>query len=180
MKFAKFKSMTKKLHRLEVVQIPDEGLQFLNNGYVVYPVHTLPPLNDEMVFALLDISTEQEREKVHITYVDGIVFNYDDYDPNEEPLRAASVMIDGCVPVMTSAGLYYYNPAWLSSFDGTDFQMMVRYRLGEEERRFPYIAIKRGMLAVGFVVLRDFNADLSPAQKKSIMDLCSMLEVGNA
>ena len=63
MKISKFIQISKKLHRLEVIQLPEEGLQFLNNGYVVFPVHNLPPLNDEMIYALLDRSTESEYKR---------------------------------------------------------------------------------------------------------------------
>lgn len=115
MKFKKFQSLAKSTGQCQVIQIDKAGLQFLNNGYAVYPAHNLPTLNDEMIFALLDID-EHKRDNFAITRVSNTFLNYDDTDAAEEPVVSARFAInfnnsDYIVrPVFTKQGLYYYDP----------------------------------------------------------------------
>ena len=87
----------------------------------------------------------------------------------------SNVTIDDVMPVFTVSGLYYFNPVHLKCFDGEDYQLVVRYR-EENDKLLPYIAVKRGMILLGFVMLSDFNKDFHNAKKQSIMELCGMLE----
>ena len=180
MKFKKFQSLAKSAGMCEVICIEEENIQFLNNGYTVYPVHRLPSLNDEMIIALLDIK-EKKREDFSITHVATTSINYNDIDDSEEPLVTARFTIkfdevENVVrPVFAKNGLYYYNPKWLEPFDGEDYTLYIRYSKGN-----PYIAVKQGMFALGFVLLRDLNErlqDLKIDSKADLETLCSMLEV---
>lgn len=188
-KFKKFQSLTKHSGQCQVIQITESDLQFLNNGYAVYPAHNLPELNDEMIFALFDID-EKNRDNFAITRVSNTFLNYDDTDDTEEPAVNAGFAIkfnnlDYIVrPVFTKQGLFYYDPKWVAPFDGNYDALFVRYSPESHNpshpSRNPYIAVKSGLFVVGFVLLRDLNADLKALANNSREDLqtlCSMLEV---
>lgn len=184
MKFKRFQSLAKSSGQCQVIQIDEANLQFLNNGYLVYPAHNLPALNDEMIFALLDIE-EHKRDNFAITRVSNTFLNYNDTDNQEEPLVSARFEIKFnnlnhfVKPVFTKLGLYYYDPKWLAPFDGDYDALYVRYN-AESKAGQPYIAVKSGLFVVGFVLLRDLNADLKALANNSREDLqtlCSMLEV---
>lgn len=183
-KFKKFQSLTKHSGQCQVIQITESDLQFLNNGYAVYPAHNLPELNDEMIFALFDID-ENKRDNFAITRVSHTFLNYDDTDDTEEPVVSARFVIkfnnqDYVVrPVFTKQGLYYYDPKWVAPFDGNYDALYVRYNT-ESPTGQPYIAVKSGLFVVGFVLLRNLNVDLKALANNSREDLqtlCSMLEV---
>lgn len=183
-KFKKFQNLTKHSGQCQVIQISESDLQFLNNGYAVYPAHNLPALNDEMIFALFDID-EKKRDNFAITRVSNTFLNYDDTDDTEEPVVNAGFAIkfnnlDYIVrPVFTKQGLYYYDPRWLAPFDGSYDTLFVRYD-SESPSGQPYMAVKSGLFVVGFVLLRDLNVELKALANNSREDLqtlCSMLEV---
>lgn len=183
-KFKKFQSLTKHSRQCQVIQISESDLQFLNNGYSVYPAHNLPALNDEMIFALFDIE-EKNRDNFAITRVSNTFLNYDDTDDTEESVVNAGFAIkfnnlDYIVrPVFTKQGLFYYDPKWVAPFDGNYDALYVRYN-NHSLTGQPYIAVKSGLFVVGFVLLRDLNADLKALANNSREDLqtlCSMLEV---
>lgn len=183
MKFKKFQSIAKNAGQIEIIQIKESKLQFLNNGYTVYPVHKLPELNNEMIFALLDID-EKKRDDYAITRVNNTSLNYNDIDETEEPVVSASFTIkfanlDNTVrPVFTRRGLYYYDPKWLEPFEGDYDSLFIRCDNNFDSQ--PYIAVKSGIFIVGFIILRNLNLQLKMFANKSNEDLrtlCSMLEV---
>ena len=185
MKFKKFAALTKKVGRCEIINLQKENLQFLNNGYVYYPMHDLQPIDNETLYALIDVEKEK-RDNFSITHItEEVLINVSDTDSTEEPLLRARLIIkfqessDIVQPVFTKYGLFYYCPNWLAPFDGESYELFLRY-CSDNRGGFPYIAVKTGMFVLGFVALQNLNTHMNMFAgngKEDLQTLCSMIEV---
>lgn len=184
MKFKKFQSLTKATNRVDVIHIEKENLQFLSNGYTVYPIHNLPTLNDEMILALFDID-DKKRDSFSISHKNDTHLNYKDTIPDEQILVSAGFTLkfdtfESVVrPVFTEYGLYYYDPRWLAPFEGEDYTLFLRFDRTTRDDPRPYIAVKAGMLLLGFVNLGNLNNKMNKFildSREDLETLCSMLE----
>lgn len=180
MKLRKFESLAKHSGRVVVVNIEKEHLQYISNGYVAYPMHKLPKLSREMIFALLNID-EAKQDTFAVEYGDNFSFDWSDSCENEEPMKSANFSISlnernvAVIPVFTKSGLYYYMSSWIAPFIDENYTLAVRYR----DDNTPYIAIKSGMLVLGFVMLQNLNELINKCKKgkEDLLTMYSMIEV---
>jgi hypothetical protein len=182
MKLKKFTTQTKKVGICEIINIEEEHLQYLSNGYTVFPVHDLPPLDNATLFSLLDIEKDKQ-ELFTVSRVFSTHYNSKDVDKTEMPLETARFILrfdefrnTTIRPVFTETGLYYYDPSWLAPFADENYQLFIRR--GADKR--PYIAVKAGMFVIGFICLVDFNFRLdvlTDKGKEDLLNLAAMIEV---
>lgn len=132
-----------------------KGVQWLGDGRCLYPMHSLPTLDEAGVKALLDIA-DKKKDKTFLHTIKEIGVNLDDYDPKERELERSGYIITYAgrqlTPYTSGEGILYFDASYLKPVkDMEQLSLFVRY--GTDGR--PYIAIKAGMLLVGICLPED-------------------------
>lgn len=125
------------------------GVQWIGDGMCLYPMYSLPTLDEAGVKALLDI-TDKKKDKTFLHTIKEIGVNLDDYDPKERELERSGYIITYAgrelTPYQSDKGILYFDADYLKPVkDMEQLSLFVRYGTGGR----PYIAIKAGMLLVG-------------------------------
>lgn len=120
--------------------------QWIGDGCCLYPLYGMPELDEETVFAVLDIP-EDKREGYTVSYEAWPnTINADD-EADERPLLNSPCGIvwkdTKLMPMRTSLGLWFYSPDYLDPLrDLENFEFYERETPGGQ----PYLAIKTGLL----------------------------------
>ena len=134
-----------------------EITQWLGDGYSLYPLNGLPILDEETLFAVLDVS-EKQREKavVHRDNMPG-TFNADDTDPAETALNEGDIplILGGTVlqPLMTRKGITFIQRKYLEPLDDMLGMIQLFERVAADGQ--PYIVAKAGLLIAAIIMPYD-------------------------
>ena len=122
--------------------------QWISNGRAFYHTYGLPTLDVDSLLYVLDIP-EKKQEKVwtdHQYAMPGSL-NFSDYDDTERELPRVQTTVgfegDVWMPVRTSLGLMFIDPAYLKPLKDLDTEPELKERQAANGEI--YIAVKRGM-----------------------------------
>ena len=122
--------------------------QWISNGRAFYPTYGLPTLDVDSLLYVLDIP-EKKQEKVwtdHQYAMPGSL-NFSDYDDTERELPRVQTTVgfegDVWMPVRTSLGLMFIDPAYLKPLKDLDTEPELKERQAANGEI--YIAVKRGL-----------------------------------
>lgn len=128
--------------------------QWISDGQAVYPIHNLPMLTPKNIFAMFDITGEQQSK----FYVENRVLpahlNFDDSDDTEYLIDRGKVSLtingQALEPLETSQGLAFVNRKYLAPFS----DLPDGYELYERTSKHGcvYIAVKSGFLLLGIII----------------------------
>lgn len=123
--------------------------QFVGNGYAMYPISGLPELNLDILFAMMDVTKNEQN--LWVTSRGDITENpvFDIGDPDEIYLSAppmkfvehATVM----QPLFWDGGMVFVNQKYIPK-GGASYDFFLR-----ETEESSYVVIKQGMLLEGVV-----------------------------
>lgn len=131
-----------------------EITQWLGDGYSLYPLNGLPILDEETVFAVLDVP-EKQREKavVRRENMPG-TFNADDTDPAEKAVNEGDIplILGGTVlqPLMTRKGITFIQRKYLEPLDDMLGMIQLFERVTADGQ--PYIVAKAGLLIAAIIM----------------------------
>ena len=131
-------------------------VQMLSDGVAIYPLDSLPELDEEFICQLYDINDKQ-REKIRFTIDEPLPFDYEfaDTDPAETVTQIMdfSIKMDGCgvlLPIVTESGLKFINNIYLTPFSDTD-SGDIHYFLRQTPDGREYFAVKVGLLLYAII-----------------------------
>lgn len=128
--------------------------QWLGNGYAYYPVHDLPELSRDNVFAIFDVPADK-RDKYH--YVERDLpanINFEDSDGTESLVGRGDMCIvaEGRLlePIITSQGLMFMDKRFLNPFSGGENGIELYERTSDLGQI--YFVAKTGFLLEGVIM----------------------------
>lgn len=132
--------------------IENEGVQWLSDGYSMYPLFDLPRFDEETICRTYDIS-EKKAAKMTIRYdlEAPAAFDLSDDVPDEVACDYDDELFGGVIPVQTSQGVVFIRRDHLSPFNDTARDTLYLF-----ERHSPkggiYFAVKVGFMLMGIVL----------------------------
>lgn len=151
-----------------------EITQWLGDGYSLYPLNGLPILDEETLFAVLDVP-EKQREKavVHRDNMPG-TFNADDTDPAEIALNEGDIplILGGTVlqPLMTRKGITFIQRKYLEPLDDMLGMIQLFERVAADGQ--PYIVAKAGLLIAAIIMPYDAIKESFVSQLEDMAGEC--------
>ena len=150
---SKIKDICKTAKRIVITRT--ECVQWISDGYGIYPLYNMPELSRQNVFAIFDIPEDKqqgfqfdERECIG----DGVLLS--DEDERELPLTLLSTEIKAYGVTLAVAksetGVIFINKRYLAPFADFENGVQLYERRGCGGK--PYIAIKDGMFLYGLIL----------------------------
>ena len=161
MKIGAIEKLCKSARRILIINDEERGIQWLGDGYCLYPLFKLPRLNGENIFAIFDIPEDkqgkiyfEEKEKLPMS------LNVEDVSDGETPITPESICISyngkALVPIKCSVGVMMIDKRYLGVFDG---DVAYYERLLPSGR--PYVVAKEGMFTAGIILPEEPNEKLA-------------------
>ena len=155
MKFQKIQQLCKSSRRIVIISPEGGSVQWISDGYALYPLYGLPHLAGDSVFTLFDIPKDK-RDKIYLDEREclPVHINVADCDEGEVVLYRESVELTyhgkTLIPIRGSQGVIFLEKKYLQPF--TD----VKDGVNLSERSFsdgrPYVVVKEGFLLVGVIL----------------------------
>ena len=146
----------KKTKCITIYEDHENEIQWIGDGYSLYPLHKMPKFDTETICRAYDIS-EKQAEKIHFVHEDELptLLCYDDIDDGEnvlDPIKMALIHEGAYVqPYMTSQGIKFMNQTYLAPVeDEGDMFMEVYERF--TTRGNMYFAVKTGMQLLAIIM----------------------------
>lgn len=137
--------------RKRVVVHKGEDAQWVGDGYVSYPIYSLPELNEESIRILLDVK-EDAWDKFTCGFYPGVPFMEEDNALCDRELQELGISISFrgkmLIPLTDGLTIYYVEGKYLKPFN--DFAPIFCYRPREGFGE-GLILLKEGMLLRGVV-----------------------------
>lgn len=157
MKIGTIEKLCKSAKRISIVNDGERSIQWISDGYCMYPLFKLPKLNAENIFAIFDIP-EDKQGKIQFDVRDDfpVSLNFGDVDGAEHVITpdAYSINANGItlVPFRCSLGVMLIDKKYLGVFDGevTFYERCTSFG-------WPYLVAKEGMFISG--VILPYTAD---------------------
>ncbi len=160
MKIQKIQQLCKSAKRIVLYNDEDQGIQWISDGYCVFPLFNLPKLDEQSVYTLFDIP-EDKRGKIYYSEEDELPRSlcYEDFYEGEnvvKPEQFGIVAYGRSLEVIRGAeGATLYDKKYLSVFDD-DVMLFERLRSNGS----PYIVAKEGMFVAGVIMPFEPNIQL--------------------
>jgi hypothetical protein len=160
MKIQKIQSLCKSAKRIIIFNDADEGIQWISDGYCLFPLLNLPRLTEDNIYALFDIPKDkrgkiffEEREELPKSLCFEDSFEEENaVNPEQFGIYAYGQAFD----VFRGAeGALLVDSKYLSAFD-KDVTYFERLRRGAS----PYIVAKEGMFVSGVILPFEANITL--------------------
>lgn len=154
--------------------IENDGVQWLSDGYSLYPLFDLPHFDEETICRTFDIS-EKKAAKMSIRY-DGCppasICLWDEV-VDEVECEYDSELFGGVISVQTSQGVVFIRRDHLSPFGDTDQDTLRLF-----ERHSPngstYFAVKIGFMLAGIVLPYNCINERFVEKIKAISEQCEI------
>ena len=138
--------------RSNVLHLIDYGdVQWLSDGYSMYPLFDLPRFDEETICRTFDIS-EKKAAKMAIRYDEQppAAFCLDDDVEGEAPCDFDDELFGGVIPVQTSQGVMFIRRDHLSPFNDTAQDTLQLFERHSKSGN-TYFAVKIGFMLMGIV-----------------------------
>lgn len=163
--------LCKNRRQIHLCEDPINACQWIGDGRSLYQLHEMPTLDEDTVFAVLDVP-ENKREMYTVKHT-AWPNTFDAHDSCGEkmmPTAKAGIVWKGqaLTQARTSLGLMFYDRAYLRPFSDLD-----EYEIWERETSDGqiYLAVKTGFFLRGIIVPtlpdpEDLNDELSQLVKE--------------
>ncbi len=111
MKISKILGFCKKEKYIEHFIANNE--QWLGDGNALYPIYNLPVLSRDNILALLDITSDEKREKFFFTEKSKNLINFDDTCSDEQMVEKTKISIGSSVAIRTAEGCVFFHKKYL-------------------------------------------------------------------
>ena len=160
MKIQKIQALCKAAKRIVIFNDENHGMQWISDGYCIFPLFNLPKLNEKNVYALFDIPEDkqgkiffEEREELPRSIC------FSDYDKTEVAVKPEAFGISAygrrLNVIRGSEGATLYDARYFSVFED-DATFFERPRADGA----PYIVVKEGMFLAGVLLPYEANNEL--------------------
>ena len=172
MEIKKIIGLCKRSNMLHLIE--NDGVQWLSDGYGMYPLFDLPRFDEETICRTFDIS-EKKAAKMTIRYDEKppAAFCLKDDVLGEVPCDFDDELFGGVIPVQTSQGVMFVRRDHLSPFNDTAQDTLQLF-----ERHTPsggtYFAVKIGFMLVGVITPFDCINDRFVDKLKRISEQCEI------
>lgn len=152
MKIQKIQQLCKSAKRIVIYNDEELGIQWISDGYCIFPLFKLPRLTEENIYTMFDIPADKQG-KIYFEQRDELPASlcFDDYFEGEVAVRSEQfgiVAYGRALEVIRGAeGATLYDKKYLSVFDD-DAVFFERLRSGGS----PYIVVKEGMFIAGVIM----------------------------
>lgn len=162
MKIGTIEKLCKSAKRILIVNDKERGIQWISDGYCMYPLLKLPRLTAENIFAIFDIP-EDKQGKIYFDEREDFPIALDTYDscdgesvisPEGNAILAGGRVL---VPFKCAEGVMLIENKYLNVFDD-DVTYYVRPLFSGR----PYIVAKEGMFVSGIIL--PYEADYKLAE----------------
>lgn len=132
----------------------DDKCQWVSNGVAAYPLHNMPWLDEETLFAIFDVPADK-RDKYTFRSADlsSVALDFSDNAPQEKVLERDMLQLcmDGreVEPLKSTHGIIFLDTQFLKPF--ADEQSMELYERCTKSGE-TYIAVKSGLLLLGVIM----------------------------
>lgn len=145
----------KKTKSIMLYEQAGTDLQWIGDGYSIYPLYQMPKFDSETLCRAYDIG-EKQREKIVIRHENSlpIAFNYEDMDSGEhicDPIQM-TLIYDGAVvqPYMTSQGIKFLNQRYMQPMEDEGEMFLEVYERFTVTGQM-YFAVKSGMMLLAII-----------------------------
>ena len=172
MEIKKIINLCKKSGALRIYE--NEGVQWISDGYALYPLFGLPLFDEESICAAYDISAKK-AEKMHITFDLNLPANFDfrDDTAEETQCKRGSPIFGGLIPITTSHGIEFIQSKYLLPFADHDDNMLYIFERTTAAGA-TYFAIKDGLMLAGLVMPYDC---INEGFVNNLKDICEQCEI---
>lgn len=178
MKINSIQKICKSQKRIILFQTPS-GVQWISDGFAIFPLYGLPPLDCESVLVMFDIP-EKKQDKIFCEIKSGLPEAYDFSDTADEEsqleLGSISICAKGMtlLPLKTSFGITYINQKYLAPFSDSENGVTLYERTTPAGQT--YIAVKEGFLLTGIILPYDIVTKDFVSSLKEIYELSAVAE----
>ena len=161
MKLGTIEKLCKSAKRILIVNDKARGIQWISDGYCMYPLLKLPKLTAENIFAIFDIP-EDKQGKIYFDEREDLPESLDALDTvdNETVVNPESNAIYSSgrllVPFKCAEGVMLIENKYLGVFDDD-----VTYYVRPLPSGRPYIVAKEGMFVSGIILPYDAGYQLA-------------------
>lgn len=172
MEIKKIIGLCKKSNVLHLIE--QDGVQWLSDGFGMYPLFDLPRFDEETICRTFDIS-EKKAAKMAIRYdlMPPASLCLDNETEDEVVCDFDDELFGGVIPVQTSQGVMFIRRDHLSPFNDTAQDTLQLF-----ERHSPkggtYFAVKVGFMLVGIVMPFDCINERFVDKLKRISEQCEI------
>lgn len=157
MRIQEIAKLCRKRKIVKLYQVGDE--QWVSNGSAIYPLHGLPRMERDNLFTVMDVSNSSQDDYFYdeqtIQRKDpAFPICFEDYCEGEELGEKEELVIsyhwEHVQGIKTSSGTVFFDSELLKPFEG-DYGFYIRF----SPQGVPYIAVKKGMILIGIVFVKD-------------------------
>lgn len=145
----------KKTKCIMLFEQPENDLQWIGDGYSLYPLYQMPKFDSETLCRAYDIS-EKQRNNIAFRHEDSLptAFCYKDIENGEhicDPIQM-SLIHDGAIvqPYLTSQGIKFLNQRYMQPCDDEGEMFLEVYERFTKDGQM-YFAIKSGMMLLAII-----------------------------
>ncbi len=155
----KIKALASLCKQTKGIHLYEEGndVQWIGDGYAMYPLYNMPILNKQNIFTIFDVPDSKRNDYTFREAAMPEGYSFSDIDDCERMLDHEGIFITRMgvtlQPLRTSQGIVFIDTDYLKPVADIKDTIELYERLTKSGR--PYIAIKNGMLLVGIVQIND-------------------------
>ena len=152
----------------------NEGMQWLTDGYALYPLFNLPLFDEETICATYDISAKK-AEKMRITFNLKLpaMFDYRNDIDEETVCKRGLPMFNDLVPITTTHGIEFIQRKYLKPFSDADDNMLFIFER-KTEAGATYFVVKDGLMLVGIILPYDCINEEFVSNIKNLYQQCEI------
>jgi len=149
----KIAALCKSVKGVTLFDDEENGIQWITDGYAVYPLYDMPRMDGKTILAVLDVPGEKLGEFRVRSMKLPTNLNFNDDDDNERMLPEMDIGIlfrnMKIIPARTSRGLWFFNPKYLEPLNDLDgFEI---YERKDKDGKI-YFAIKTGFMLQAIIM----------------------------
>lgn len=149
----KIAALCKSVKGVTLFDDEENGIQWITDGYAVYPLYDMPRMDEKTILAVLDVPGDKRGEfRVRSTKLPSTL-NFRDDDDRERMLPEMDIGIvfrnRKMLPARTSRGLWFMNPKYLEPLNDLD-GFEIYERKGKDGNI--YFAIKTGFMLQAIIM----------------------------
>jgi len=173
MKIKKIAALCKKTRRI-IVSTDENGVQWIGNGFAMYPLFGMPIMAQENIYTIFDI-TDKQAGKIYFSDSSLDTICLDDNCENENLLKENEtklIIADKTIQsYQTSNGIAFIDVSYLGPIE--DIEILSVYERISTEGKI-YFAIKAGLILYGIIMPYDCISENLVNEIKFISEQCKI------
>ena len=135
----------------------NQNVQWIGDGFSMYPLNNMPELTKQLFCELYDISDKQAAK---ISFFDAewpVKIKVEDSISDESQVEMLNInLVYGgkeYIPFKGEEGIFYIDRAYLGPISDLDYDMVYFFERGTD--RFKYLVVKNGFNVIGVILPKD-------------------------